>query len=139
MLLNHIKDLVLGIFVFLLILLACTAYAYYVNFKRSEDDPKKRKYHCAAIIFAPITLPILVPFYIFLFLLRVLIYGVFLILFSIALIFIHKPFILIALHKIATGIGEKLLEANTFLVRIFFGSSTDQTKNTKIPAKQGFL
>jgi hypothetical protein len=41
------------------------------------------------------------------------------VLFLLALIFVRKPFILEALRKTATNIGDRLLEANHLLVRFF--------------------
>ena len=64
------------------------------------------------------------------FLLRVLVYVVFLVLFTIALLVIRKPFLLIWLDKIATKIGNKLLGVNTFLIKIIFGKTVE---NTQIP------
>ncbi|PWB74454.1 MAG: hypothetical protein C3F07_07435 [Anaerolineales bacterium] len=101
------------------IIIGCAGYAFRVNERRKDDDPKKKRCHPAAIFLAPITLPFLLFFWIFLFILRSLLYGLFLILFTIALVAIRKPFLLIWLDRIATWIGEKLLEANTFLIRIF--------------------
>jgi len=97
---------------------ACAGYAYYVNSKRSDDDPKKRNYHPLAIIFAPITLPLFIIFSISIFILRVLTYGVFLFLLIVALLLIRKPFLLVWLRKTATTIGDALLEANTLLFRL---------------------
>lgn len=97
---------------------ACAGYAYYVNSKRADDDPKKRNYHPLAIIFAPITLPLLIIFSISIFILRVLTYGIFLFLLIVALLVIRKPFLLVWLRKTATTIGDALLEANTLLFRL---------------------
>jgi hypothetical protein len=54
-----------------------------------------------------------------LFLLRVLVYGTFAILLILALILVRKPFILEVLQKIAIRIGDRLMEANTLLIRFF--------------------
>ena len=42
----------------MLVVTACAGYAYYVNSKRPDDDPKKRNYHPVAVILAPITVPV---------------------------------------------------------------------------------
>ena len=99
--------------------LACAMFAYYVNSKRGNDDPKKKNYHPLAIVLAPITFPIVVVLSVSFFLLRVLTYGLFMVLFIFILIFVRKPFILEQLRKMAANIGDRLLEANTILVRFF--------------------
>lgn len=102
-----------------LIIFLCTGYVYRVNSKRAADDPEKRDYPLSAV-----TLTILWPFLVlvvaFLFILKALAYGLFLILFTIALVVIRKPFIVKWLIKIATKIGTMFLKANTFLIRAFF-------------------
>jgi uncharacterized membrane protein len=94
-------------------------YAYYVDSKRPDDDPKKKNYHPLAILLAPITLPLFIVFYTSIFILRVITYGVFMVLFIAAMLFIRKPFILEWLKKNAAIIGDLLMEANTFLIRLF--------------------
>ncbi len=106
----------------MLIYFVCAGYAYRVNARRPKDDPQKRDFHFGAVLLAPFTFPLFIAASITLFLLRVLVYGVFLILFTIALVAIRKPFLLVWLDKIATQIGNKLLAGNTALIRIFFGS-----------------
>jgi hypothetical protein len=103
----------------ILLLILCASYAYYVDSKRSKEDPKKKNFHPLAILFAPVTFPILLVLSIGLFLLRVLVYGTFAILLILALILVRKPFILEVLQKIAIRIGDRLMEANTLLVRFF--------------------
>ena len=121
MLLYHLDSICKGILWFTLLIFACAGYAYRVNAKRPADDPKKRDFHPVAIFLAPFTWPFFLFAFLFIFVLRVLVYGLFLILFTIALIAIRKPFLFIWLDSIATYIGNKLLEANTFLIRIVFG------------------
>jgi hypothetical protein len=101
------------------VIFACTAYAYSVNARRITDDPQKKDFHPAAIFLAPFTWPFLFFASLSLFILRAFLYGVFLILFTIALLTVRKPFIFVWLDKIATAIGNKLLEANTLLIKLF--------------------
>jgi hypothetical protein len=108
----------------------CAFLAYYVDSKRPEDDPKKKNYHPLAILFAPITFPVLFVLSISLFMLRVLVYGVFTILFILILLFIRKPFILEAVRKVAISIGDRLLEANTQLLRLFLSPGTNTGKTS---------
>lgn len=128
-----------GILYFIVATMACAGYAYYVNTKRLEDDPNKRKYHPAGILFAPITLPLLFLSSATLLLLRVLIYGALIVLFTIALFIIRKPFLLAAVHKLIMRIGETLLQAYTFLVSPTLRSLSHQPHRIRIPASQGSL
>jgi hypothetical protein len=104
---------------FTLFLFACAGYAYRVNAKRNPDDPKKKDFHPVAILLAPFTWPFILFGFISIFIIRAILYGVFLVLFIFALVFIRKPFLLIWLDKIARAIGDRLLEANTYLIKLF--------------------
>ena len=104
---------------------ACAGYAYLVNMRRAQDDPLKRDFHLGTVILAPFTWPLFLFSFITLFIIRVIVYTVLLVLFTAAFIAIRKPFLFIWLDKIATKIGNKLLEANTLLIRIVFGKKVD--------------
>ena len=119
MLPDHLRFLFNCFIVVALISVMSTTYAYYVDSRRSDNDPKKKNYPLLAILLAPITFPLFLILYAFIFFLKVVAYAVFLILFTFALIFIRKPFILEWLKKIALTVGNLLLEANTLLIRIF--------------------
>jgi len=121
MLLNYVNYCCPGFIVLSLIFWAFAGYAYRVNAKRPDDDPKKRGFHPGAIFLAPITWPLFLFGSISIFVIKALVYGVFLILFTIALLAFRKPFLFVWLDRIATYIGNKLLEANTFLIKIAFG------------------
>jgi hypothetical protein len=103
-----------------LLIWALAGYSYRVNAKRPADDPKKRDFNPGAIFLAPITWPLLLFGYISLFIIKALAYGVFLILFTVALLVFQKSSIP-WLDNAAAWIGDKLLEANTFLIRMAFG------------------
>jgi len=103
-----------------LFMMACAFYAFRVNARLPNDAPKKRNFKVGAIFMAPITWPFFLFASITIFVLRALVYVIFLILFTLALLAIRKPFLLVWLHKIATSIGNKLLEANTFLLKAFW-------------------
>ena len=105
----------------MLLIFACAVYAYRINAKRPSDDPKKKDFHLGAIFLAPFAWLFFLFAFVFIFVIRVLFYGVFLILFTIALVAIRKPFLFLWLDRIATYIGNRLLEANTLLIRIAFG------------------
>ena len=102
-----------------LIILICTGYVYRVNAKRTVDDPLKRDYPPAAVPLA-VTWPLYALFWTALFILKALAYGVFLIFFTLSLVFIRKPIIFKWLDKAATKIGTFFLKVNTFLIRSFF-------------------
>ena len=116
-----------GTLLLMFVVIVCAGYAYYVNFKRLGDDPKKRNFHPIAIFLAPVTFPLLIFGGISLFLLRALTYGIFLILFTIALITFRKPFLLDWLRNTAARIGNALLEANTMLIKIFLRPWADES------------
>jgi hypothetical protein len=103
----------------MLIAVLCAGYAYFIDSKRPNDDPKKQNHSPLAILFAPITLPALLIFSVSIFIFRILIYGIFLLLCIIALLIVRKPFLFALLHRTVTSIGEKLMKANTFLIRLF--------------------
>jgi len=120
-LLYHLDSIWKCTLLLMLLIFACAGYAYRINARRTDDDPKKRDFHPGAIFLAPFTWPFFLLAFIFIFVLRALVYGLFLILFTIALVAIRKSFLFIWLDSIATYIGNKLLEANTRLIRIAFG------------------
>lgn len=97
----------------------CASYAYRVNARRTEDDPKKRDFRIGAVLLAPFTWLLFIFASITLFIIKVIIYTALLILFIIAFIIVRKPFLFIWLHKIAITVGDALLEANMLLIRIF--------------------
>jgi hypothetical protein len=119
MLWDHIDSVCKGTLLFILLVWGCAAYAYLINSRRSANDPDKKEFYLAAVFLTPITV---VPFlvgYIVLFIVRALFYGIFLVVFIFALIVIRNAFLLEWLHKKAASIGNKLLAANTLLIKLF--------------------
>lgn len=114
-----------GLLLLMLILFLCAGYAYRVNTLRPADDPKKHNYHLGAVILAPFTWLLFFFASITIFILRVLMYTIFLIVFLVAFLAVRKPFLLVWLDKIATKVGNKLLEANTFLIKMAFSKKTE--------------
>ena len=96
-------------------------YAHRLNARLPDDDPKKRKYHPASVFLAPITWPLLILGAISIFILKTILYGIFLVLFTIAIVVIRKPFLIEWLKKVITFIGRVLLEVNTILIRLVIG------------------
>ncbi|NWG07568.1 MAG: hypothetical protein HXY35_12875 [Chloroflexi bacterium] len=117
-----------GYILLCLILWAFAGYAYRVNTQRPEDDPKKKDFHPAAVFLAPFTWPLFLFGMISLFILKAIFYGIFLLLLTVALVAIRKPFIFIWLDKIATMVGDKLLEANTMLIKVFLNPWTGNSQ-----------
>jgi hypothetical protein len=109
-----------------LVFFLCTGYVYRVNSKRKADDPEKKDYPISAVTLT-ITWPVpLIAMAVF-FILRALAYGLFLILFTLALVFVRKPVIIIRLIKVATKIGTLFLKINTYLIRTFFQAPKPQS------------
>lgn len=121
MLLEYLPDLWCCVPLLMLILFLCARHAYRVNARRSENDTDKRNFHRVAVFLSPLTWPLFLLAYSTLFLIKVVLYSAFLFVVLIALIAIRKPFLFTWLDKIAIKVGNGLLEANTFLVKVFFG------------------
>jgi hypothetical protein len=130
MLIYYSNYLLSGILLLTLILYLCALYAYYLNAQRAADDPKKLDIPFGVVLLAPITWPLLLIGFISLFIIKVLIYSVFLVLFTITLLVIRKPILFDWLKKAAAWIGEKLLQANLLLVRLAFGRQSKKTQTT---------
>ena len=130
MLLNYSKELCLGFLLLTLIFYMCAGYAYRVNARRAADDPNRRDFPVAAVMFGPIVWPVLLFGVISIFLLKVLFYSIFLILFAIALLVFRKPFLIDWLKNSATWIGDRLLGANIVLLKMVFGDPTKKSKSS---------
>lgn len=114
-----VKYLCIGMLLISVFVVACAAQAYAVNAQRSQDDPEKKDYRLGALILAVFTWPVLVPAVFSLFLLRALLYGVFIIVFTVLLIVMPRRLPEPTwLELKITKIGEKLLEANTYLINL---------------------
>lgn len=100
------------------ILFLSMGYAYSVNARIAAGDPQKQDYHPLAFALLPLW-PLELAAVLALFVLRALTYGVFLALFTLALIFIRKPFVLMLLAKAAKYIGDRMLKLNMWIVRQF--------------------
>jgi len=109
-----------------LILLGCAGYVYRVNSRRTLDDPEKKDY-LPLTLYLVIVWPFVAAVWVILSIIRVVLYGVFLILFTTALVAFRKPFLFVWLDKMATKIGNKLLQLNTLLIRWLFLPLKHQT------------
>lgn len=133
MLLYYINYLCYGSLLFMFLTVACAGYAHRVNARRADDDPKKRDFHPLAVLLAPITFPFFVIFFTFIFVLRAVLFGVILILFALALIGAREPFIFRWLYRMAIPIGNRLLAANTTLIKWFWKPGAAQPETQKSP------
>lgn len=114
-----------------LIICLCVIYAWIVDSQREEDDPEKRNYQIGAMVLTLFTWPVLLIFFISIFLLRVFFYGFFLAVFTIALIFLPRgSYQLSWLEKTAARVGELLLRANTLLIKIFLRPWSEEPEIT---------
>ena len=109
--------------VFSTLLAAFAGYAYLVNLQRPADDPQKKRYYVSGIFIIPFFWPILLVGWLSLGILRAVHFGFLLIVLTLALVFIRKPFWLKWLEKIALKIGGMLMNANSVLVELTFGKS----------------
>ena len=109
-----------GYFLLSLIIVLCTGYVHRVNSKYPADDPQKRDYPFTAVLLSLFAWPLFILASISLFILKAIAYGVFLIIFTVVMIFFRKPILFKWLDKIATKIGTMFLKANTYLIRAFF-------------------
>ena len=101
-----------------LLIIIPSLYAYQVNARKAPDDPSKRDYSPYAPWITPISLPVLFIFYVIVFVLSSLAFGIFLVLFPFALILFRKPFIFKWIGKQALKIGNFVLKVNTELLRL---------------------
>jgi hypothetical protein len=109
----------MGMLLISVFVIACAAQAYAVNTQRAQDDPEKKDFRLGALILSIFTWPFLVPAYLSIFLLRALLYGVFIIVFTVLLIVVPRQLPEPTwLELKITKLGEKLLDANTYLLNL---------------------
>lgn len=130
MLNNYLVHVAVGYLLITLLLFVCMGYSYYLNAQRTTDDPKKLEIHIGVALLTPVAWPLLIVGAISLLILKVLIYSIFLFLFTIALLIIRKPFFLDWLKKTTAWIGDQLLQANNFLLKIASGDLSKKTQST---------
>jgi len=121
-----LKSCLIGYLLFSLILWAFSGFAYRVNAQREVNDPMKKDFHPATIFMIPLW-----PFYpllsISLYMLGIVFLAVFLVLFTIGLVFIREPIIIKWLKKVALKIGNKFLQVNTLLIKTFFPQTSPKS------------
>jgi len=130
---NFIKDMMsaflnsqlccLSYFILATILVMFSAYTYFVNEKRLADDPQKKKYYASGIFIMPFIWPLLLVGWVLFIFVKAIHLGFILVVFTLSLVFIRKPFWLPWLEKIALKIGGMLMNANSVLMQLTFGES----------------
>lgn len=124
---SHIRGIGLAILIGSLLVAVCILYAIILNSQRSDADPEKREYRPGAVLLVFFTWPILLPMIVSLFILRTLLYGFFLILFTLCLIIMPRARPRLSwLEKKFARIGEILLQANTALLDLFLRPPADE-------------
>lgn len=124
MLLQYLPYILRAYVVLACVLTLCMVHAHDVNERRDKDDPKKRNFHFGAVIFVPWLWPLIILSSVVVVFLEVLVYMIFLGLTLLLLLIFKKPRVSI-LDKIATKIGNQLLEINTYLIKLMFGNIAD--------------
>lgn len=122
MIVNYLDSIFKAFLWISLFVVACTFYTYIVNAHRAADHPKKREYYPLAILIAPFTLPFLISFALVVFIIEAVLFGTFLVVFTVALLDFRQPFLLGFLHKVAMKGGEPLLKFNTAILKLMFTS-----------------
>jgi hypothetical protein len=112
-----------GCFVVSILVLLFSGYAYLVNNRLAPNDPARKDYEPGAVFLAPITWPFYVVVGFMVTIIKAVFFGVFLLLFSLAVAVIRKPFFWPWIEPFVSRIGRSLLKANTFLIRLFYRDS----------------
>lgn len=116
MLLYHLDDVFKCFLSFFVIVLLVAFTAYRINERRAPEDPRKRYYHPGAILLAPFIAIVVIPLAIAAFILAALLYAVFILVFSIMLVTLRRPFLFIWWNRFSTLVGEPLLRIGTSLI-----------------------
>ena len=120
MLFYYLEECCTGSLIFLMLIWLITGYTFVVNRRRLTTDPKKQDYDPLAILIAPFTAPFFFMGALVVFVVRALLFTVFIIFFTIILVAVREPFIFRLWDKFAIWIGDPLLKLNTALIRMAF-------------------
>jgi hypothetical protein len=107
----------------LIFIVVVSLYAYRVNTRKVPGDPSKRDYSPFAPWITPVSLPLLLIFNLIVFVLSSLAFGIFLVLFSFALILFRGPIIFKWIRDQALKFGNFILKgiySGLNMVRNFF-------------------
>ncbi len=109
---------------------------YSANAHRKDDDPQTQDFHPLAIILIPITLPIFGVLSVFIFIVKSLLYAIFLILFTAILILVpRRSTSQISKESLPrkASIWDKLLTVNTALIKLFWNPRAKRPELKKSP------
>jgi hypothetical protein len=120
-----------------LVLVLSTGYVYSVNARRRADDPQKQDYHPLAFVLLPLW-PLAFLGLVGSFVLRAVAYGLFLVLFTLTLIFIRQPFLLRLLLRAAQYLGDRALRLNTWILRQVFILPLPQPTTKALASSQAY-
>lgn len=110
-----------------LVITACALLAYAADSQRPDDDPQKKNYRLGTILLIPITWPLLLLAFISLFVLRVVLYGLFLVLFILFLLIAPRESREPSLpESILLKMGNAILKANKFLIELFLRPAAEE-------------
>ena len=101
-----------------------TGYVYLVDRMRPPEDPAKKYYDISGVIMAPVTWPFFVVITAITTFLKAILFGIVLVLFTMAMLVIREPIFWEWLEKRITKIGSVLLEVNNFVFNLFFRGTT---------------
>lgn len=113
------ENCVTGIVVVSILLWLFSGYAYLANRRLAPNDPAKKEYDLGAVFLAPITWPLVAFGGLVFTIIKAVLFGVFLLVFSAAVAVIRKPFFWPWIEPIISRIGRVLLKINTALIRLF--------------------
>ena len=102
----------------ILIVWGMSAFTHLYNKRLPEGDEEKRNYHPKAWLVVPITMPLWAIFAIVSAVLYSLIFGLLLIVFTLALILVRKLFLFQWLKEISLKVGRFFLKINTRLLNL---------------------
>ena len=98
-----------------------TGYAYFVNkeYAYDDDDTARSDFDIRGVFVASILWPILLLGGLILSILKASMFGIFLLLFTVAVVVVRKPFLWRWIEPIILAIGRYLLKFSTSLIRLF--------------------
>jgi len=102
-----------------LIVWISTGYAYFVSQGYGPDDPARGNFDLGGVLLSGFTWPIFLLSGLVMSIIRALLFGVFIVLFSVVLTIGQIAFLIPWLEDVAGPFGEKLLEANSIVSRLF--------------------
>lgn len=115
----NFKNCCVGYLVISTLVWLFSSYAYLANGRRPTNDPGRKDYDFRAVFFAPLTWPFLLFGGVVITIIKAVFFGVFLLVFSLAVAILRKPFFWPLIEPIVSGIGRRVLKVNTFLIRLF--------------------